>query len=316
MSNSHKIIPLLVALVTFVYVLRNDNISSATFLSSTSPRALEVQESTSSHSTLLKTICKDYVHNKPFPESRVKLAENMNYYLDKLRGGNKLVSIIKDFSETAPIVTEDSAVLPVTAKNREEVAISYAKTMTLYVVFIVIFLLSSIYCCFGFCCVSINKCQKPCCCFHAANSEKGKIACGIVSLVLVVALMGIGFLGVISAQNVDDDASQAVCSMSYSLEGIINGDMTRHWLGLSPTVKKLDEMLANINALQSHRDILDTTYKSVNNAYQKIQDEITSSYNEFKDKELPRVDTTIASTYQPTFITVIFFPFLNVLILL
>jgi len=270
MSNNHyKILPLLFAIVTFVYVLRTDTDPSSSFLSSDFQRTLDedtTQPNGTSKSTVLQTICKDYVYNQSFPESRVHLAAEMNKYMDIFRGGNKMISIIKsmvNLEQPQPITPSEGDVqlLAVTDENRQNVAIAYAKTMTFYLLFMAFFLLASLFCLLGFCCVCINKCQKVCCCCHLANSEKGKIPCGIIALLLAVGLMGIGFLGVISAENVDGDASHAVCSMSYFLEDIIQGNLSRHWLGLTPTANQLNQMLISIDGLQAAANNMNTTFK-------------------------------------------------------
>jgi len=311
MSNNHyKILPLLFAIVTFVYVLRTDTDPSSSFLSSDFQRTLDedtTQPNGTSKSTILQTICKDYVYNQSFPESRVHLAAEMNKYMDIFRGGNKMISIIKsmvNLEQPQPITPSEGDVqlLAVTDENRQNVAIAYAKTMTFYLLFMAFFLLASLFCLLGFCCVCINKCQKVCCCCHLANSEKGKIPCGIIALLLAVGLMGIGFLGVISAENVDGDASRAVCSMSYFLEDIIQGNLSRHWLGLTPTANQLNQMLISIDGLQAAANNMNTTFKAIDNSFNDIKAKITTSYDEFKDKTLPRVDVSQGTTYQPEFI--------------
>jgi len=299
MSFTTRGLPIFLALVLCVYLLRNIHPSNYPSFK----RNLQ-STSTDTNPALLEDLCKDFVFNSSLNSSRTNLYTKLTGYLTKFRGGNRLINLVNSIAASNQPVEVVSRLLATAKDSQTELGSSYAWSMAVPMAFMCFFLLSSLICLVGFCCTSMNCCQKVCCCFFWANGERGKVPFFLLAALLLGGVVFMGALGMKTSDHIDEDSATVACTMSFIVNDIIKGNLTRGWLGLNTTADKMDYILTNATRLSNDITNVNTVNTNIQTLLGSVNDSNWNAYKTYAGQTLPRPDTSVAATYTPDFITV------------
>jgi len=300
MSSPIRGLSIFFTLVLCVYLLRNIEPSPH----SSFKRSLETL-TTSTNDTnpaLLEDICKDFVFNSSSTASRVAGNKKLMAQLTTFRGGNRLIDLVNSLA-IQPVDAVVSRLLLAATDTQKELGKSYAFSMLWLIIGMSFFLMVSLICLLGFCCTSINCCQKPCRCFFWANGERGKWPLFILSALLLAGVIVLASFGMKTSDHIDDDSAKVVCTTNFIVSDIINGNLSRGWLGLNTTADKMNYILTNSTNLQTNINSVSQVNDGIQKAYTSASNSINTVYDKYAGSTLPRPDTSVASTYTPDFIT-------------
>lgn len=219
MFNKTHLTLLFISLISFVYVLRDTNISPGTLLRKSLSRALDAQDITNA-------LCQNLQLNVTVTASE---QETANDHTSSYTLSNPLVTFIEGPDPSGQIF--DDYIKPVATKA------------AFFAVFIILSVGSFIYYTTVWCCVTFGMCRKFTICKGPKASDEHKTTYSVITGVLMLGMFITGIVGAADSTAVKNGGNQLVCSVAVLAEKTLEGSNSENWLGVEVMVTNMQTIL-------------------------------------------------------------------------
>jgi peptidoglycan hydrolase CwlO-like protein len=114
---------------------------------------------------------------------------------------------------------------------------------------------------------------------------------------------GAGLAGIIVSGGVSSGAQKTTCATVSMLDTLVTGSPTDQWIGITPAVSKIEEVLQNFTNIVTSLSDIDTDFTDLNNKLNAAITDIQAMYDTHRNEVINDPDPAATTpTFQPKLI--------------